>query len=539
MQFNLLEDGFIPVLRMNGRFERVGIHVALTEAGGIRQITASNPMDNVALLRFLLAVLMWCRPDLSEQDRKSLEGAQGVPADWLEELNKNKAAFNLLSDGARFYQDKSVENNARPIGDLLFEFPTETKIAHLRHVRDKKYGLCPACCALGIIRFSTFANAYGGGRYTSAVNGPMPAYAIPHGPTLLETVLLNWWPDGALKRKPPWLCDDAPKQSELDTVTVFAWRSRQLWLGNPGDEGDCAYCGLRARLIRQLAFTGNWKPPFETKGNQKKFWDQDPHLILVDKAAGDEDGEEAESEATGEQAPSKQRTGKKAQVKTTLGFPAPGAKNAAHVRFWRRALAVLAARHAKAADGSGRARSILVAGPAANKGLYQDAAAVRLPHPPTDGPGATLDWIAKAVEDLPSVLKRSTPNPQRQHPNRTAALDALSPALEDDLRRALEESRRVTESVPATDESGPATDMDRLRELFGRVVEKVVRATTPGSDLRRREAMQRAESTVSEALRKTASGLKQEPSADHVGQARRGDSPKPKRRRVNSKEGTE
>ncbi|MCW5775613.1 MAG: type I-E CRISPR-associated protein Cse1/CasA [Phycisphaeraceae bacterium] len=53
MAFNLVTEPWIPVLRCNGRAERVGIRAALAEAGSIRQIAASNPMDNVALLRFL------------------------------------------------------------------------------------------------------------------------------------------------------------------------------------------------------------------------------------------------------------------------------------------------------------------------------------------------------------------------------------------------------------------------------------------------------------------------------------------------------
>lgn len=57
MSFNLLTQPWIPVLYANGRFDRVGICQALIEAERIRQIAASNPMDNVALLRFLLAVL--------------------------------------------------------------------------------------------------------------------------------------------------------------------------------------------------------------------------------------------------------------------------------------------------------------------------------------------------------------------------------------------------------------------------------------------------------------------------------------------------
>jgi len=54
--FNLVTEPWVPVLWSNGQFERIGILQALTEAGRIRQIAASNPMDNVALLRSLLAV---------------------------------------------------------------------------------------------------------------------------------------------------------------------------------------------------------------------------------------------------------------------------------------------------------------------------------------------------------------------------------------------------------------------------------------------------------------------------------------------------
>lgn len=45
MDFNLLTERWISVLRTNDRVERVGIRAALTEAGSIRQIAASNPMD--------------------------------------------------------------------------------------------------------------------------------------------------------------------------------------------------------------------------------------------------------------------------------------------------------------------------------------------------------------------------------------------------------------------------------------------------------------------------------------------------------------
>jgi len=47
--YNLLDQSWIPVLYHNGHWTRVGILQALKDAGRIRQIAASNPMDRVAM----------------------------------------------------------------------------------------------------------------------------------------------------------------------------------------------------------------------------------------------------------------------------------------------------------------------------------------------------------------------------------------------------------------------------------------------------------------------------------------------------------
>lgn len=133
--YNLLEEKWIPVLFKDGETGRVGIVEALTQADRIRQIAASNPMDRVALLRFLLAVLMWCKEDAKSSLAALDERSADIPENWLAKLKENKAAFNLLGDGERFYQDKLLEGKeSRPIGDLLVEFPGADSVNHMRHV---------------------------------------------------------------------------------------------------------------------------------------------------------------------------------------------------------------------------------------------------------------------------------------------------------------------------------------------------------------------------------------------------------------------
>jgi hypothetical protein len=526
--YNLLVEPWIPILWTHGKPGRVSIRTALIEAGRIRQIAASNPMDNVALLRFLLAVLQWCKPCLTGEDCARLESAVGIPDDWVKEKLGSEAqpnpAFDLLGATQRFYQDlKLPKDHHRPIGDLLQEFPTETKVAHFRHVRDGQYGLCPSCCALGIVRFSAFANAYGHGIYPSAVNGPAPAYAIPQRRTLLQTLLLNCPENASVRREPPWLCDEAPSEANLDIVTVFAWRSRWLWLDDPGSKDElCSYCGRPARLIKRLAFTGGWKPPFQARGAQKKFWDQDPHLILAEisgkksKSTEDTDGfdsdDDRQVEAIGGATAGKKRT------VTTLGFPAPGFRVAAHARFWRRV------RSARVSRADSRWRTVplnvYVAGPVVNKGLYQDATALSLPLASSKCASAGRDvagFMTRATTQLIRVLHESTPNPRRQHPNRIAALDARSPSLETRLRKQFDEwlQSAILPATPGLSEAMPESQSPaegrsfsaefwrkRLTGLLTPVAEAVVEAATPGSPLRRREAAEMARQMLNEAIEK-------------------------------------
>lgn len=488
-EFNLVTSPWIPVLRRTGRFERIGILEVLTKSGSIRQIAASNPMDNVALLRFLLALLLWCRPGLDEAERRGLDGATGIPEDWLMKLGTGQQpepAFNLLGDGKRFYQDPSLQRQrSRPIGDLLVEFPTDTKIAHFRHVRDMQYGMCPACCGKGIVRFCAFAN-YAGSGYTSGINGPAPAYAIMQGATLLETLRLNWPSSAEECRQPPWLCPTAPSAADLDVVTVFAWRSRRLWLHKPGDECECVSCGERVRLIRDLGNAGGWKVPFESRGAaKKKFWDQDPHLILVEERSAD--GEDAPA-GEYEVAP-RSRRGGGALTTTTLAFPRPGRRVMAHVGFWRRAAGSLRAK-------SDKANHVVIAGPATTQTgmLYQDATALRLSRLADDATAA-LESLSKAVESVNGVLCSSALNSKRKHPERKAALDALSASLEADLRCDLLSSQSA---------EPPTSRIEALRARLAPVVERVVRSTAPGSPLRRREAVGRAQAALDRVLRTAA-----------------------------------
>ncbi|MGH9404903.1 MAG: type I-E CRISPR-associated protein Cse1/CasA [Terriglobia bacterium] len=59
MNYNLLNEKWIPVLYTNGAFDRVGILPALTEAHQIRDIALASPLDFFAVHRLMLTLLYW------------------------------------------------------------------------------------------------------------------------------------------------------------------------------------------------------------------------------------------------------------------------------------------------------------------------------------------------------------------------------------------------------------------------------------------------------------------------------------------------
>jgi hypothetical protein len=277
VDYNLLDEKWIPVLWKDGRCDRVGIIEALTQAHRIRQIAASNPMDRVAILRFLLALLYWCQGSPPDgQDTASF-----FPADWFKKLGDNRDCFNLLGDGKRFYQHIASGTEAKLSADYLVqEVPTGTNSWHFRHSTDMKDGLCADCCAMGLLRLPVFATSGGRGK-PPGINQKPPVYVIPVGASLAETLRLSWRKlSGADLGTPVWERPDAtlPKQGTVPLLMGLTWLPRRVWLDNPQEpQAICVSCGRKELLIRRCVFAGVGST--KTDGDGKgRVW-ADPHTI--------------------------------------------------------------------------------------------------------------------------------------------------------------------------------------------------------------------------------------------------------------------
>ena len=284
MSYNLLDEKWIPVLYGDGRCERVGIVAALAEAEAIRQIAAPNPMDRVAILRFLIAILYWCQGNPVGQEEKDRIVSDGrFPAKWFGKLEERRECFNLLGNGKRFCQNEAYKDltAGHTVNYLIHEVPSGTNKWHFRHATDGADGLCPACCAMGLIRLPVFATSAGRGMKPTTgkspgINSKPPLYILPVGKSLAATLFLSWQPTHLELGTPGWEKpgDKLPQMGEVPLLTGMTWLPRSVWLGNTEHPASiCASCGRHELLIRHCVFDG--KGSTKTEG---RVW-RDPHLV--------------------------------------------------------------------------------------------------------------------------------------------------------------------------------------------------------------------------------------------------------------------
>jgi len=285
--YNLLDKDWIPALYRCGKWARVGIRKAFEHAGQIRQIAASNPMDRVAILRFLLALLYWCKGNPPE-NADAVCGSS-FPSDWLSKLDAHKDCFNLLGEGKRFYQyrQSAAKRPAPPLSAnyLIHEVPTGSNVWHFRHSIDKHDGLCLACCAVGLLRLPLFATSGGRGK-PPGVNSKPPIYLIPIGNSLQQTLRLSWQKASELGT-PSWKNPDQrlPKTGKVPLLVGLTWLPRRVWLGSPEEpKANCISCGQTELLIRYSVFApiGSQKTD---EGGSGREW-RDPHVIYQTSGKG-------------------------------------------------------------------------------------------------------------------------------------------------------------------------------------------------------------------------------------------------------------
>jgi CRISPR type I-E-associated protein CasA/Cse1 len=433
--FNLLTEKWIPIIRNDGTVGKVGILDALAEADRIRQIAASNPMDRVAILRFLLALLYWGKGNQGgvEKDGFPCE----PPKDLLSMLTVNRDCFNLLGDGPRFYQERNARR-PRAVTDLIQEIPTGNNFWHFRHSTDAVAGLCPACCALGLLRLPLFSVS-GLPDLKAGINGPPPIYVVPWGASLLETLRANWLPVTDLG-EPAWMNPSVRPEWDRDVplLTGLTLLSRRVWLHEPAEPaGRCICCAENApALIRTCNF--------QSAGEQRNDRWNDPHVVYA-----------SEAPRKASKAADLTRSGK-----FTMDRP------------WPRLLAsIIETGKFAAARGP---MQLLVVGFATDKAKNIDVWERMFHIPPTESmPGITVallqQWQKGGAGMAYKLRPPSDQSTRREHPEIPALLSAVRPHVEE----------QVSSSVEKTLSGGEKTWQQAAKE-YAPMMAAAARSLSPG-----------------------------------------------------------
>lgn len=554
--FNLLEEQWIPVLYANGKTERIGIWQALTDAGKIRLIATSNPMDRVSLLRFLLAVLMWCKEDTKAALAALSKESAGIPENWLAKLKKYRDAFNLLGDGKRFYQDESLKDkDERPIGDLLVEFPGADSINHMRHVHQDSYGFCPACCVLGILRLSVWAPA--NRFYPASVNPGSAAYAFIEGKNLFQTFYANLPETNTQTDQAPWLEREQPNVP--DAVARLAWRPRKLWLNIAENSGLCAYCGQPGTLIKSLFIEKGWPTPITT-GQQfgknvlsefqklsddykSKASDKRKLAEKVVKIAPvilkcrmpvlsqtDSNSEQAFEDKSIEAKIARvfdqlYAAGNQVMIDELIGKPSKEEKSLLEQedtqgkKFWledphllkqdepiglpdlNADVALHSSKFWRDAMRLRETKAVAIGIVGDGQYIFHDAPAVFLSDV-SDDVKRRVDLSADCSAELRAMIKQVTQNPKRLHPEIESLVKLLTPNAEAEIRDQL---KQLTASVVYNE-----TDYKIfLRAIYTPVVEQVIATVTTGSPLSRRDAKNKVHRLLNNKIKELLDDLNQ------------------------------
>lgn len=244
--FNLLDEAWIPVLWQDGRWGRVGIRQALADAGSIRQIAASNPMDLFAIHRFLLTLLCWKAESVGGAERLRETLLQGtVPRAMIDALEAEACRFRLFDAEQPFLQDVTVgKQTPKSAGSLFAEFACGTNIAFFHHGHDDGMRLCLPCAAMGLLRLVPWTQ-FGGKGHSAAVHNAPPIMALACGPNLAVTLGLNCVPLAGKAGEAKWSGEFSPSNpnAPIPYMEALTWNPRRVHLPDPEPEGRCWCCG--------------------------------------------------------------------------------------------------------------------------------------------------------------------------------------------------------------------------------------------------------------------------------------------------------
>ncbi|MCC7230634.1 MAG: type I-E CRISPR-associated protein Cse1/CasA, partial [Fimbriimonadaceae bacterium] len=248
--FNVLTEPWIPVVRLDGTREELGIMACLLQAHEIREIRDPSPIIEFGLYRLLVAfvldalILADKRPE-DAIDLKALIAAGRFPAKVLEEYaNHCGAVFDLFDPERPFLQTAFATEDPGafgPVEQLFHEVGAGSEAIHWHHCQEGRLELAGSEAARALVAVSPFMKQ-GGRGYSPSVNGSSPLYVLPVGQTLFDTLVMNipTRQYGAAEAGPAWRRGsiEAVARVPEGMLDGLTWQPRKLSYKHPMGPSD-------------------------------------------------------------------------------------------------------------------------------------------------------------------------------------------------------------------------------------------------------------------------------------------------------------
>lgn len=190
--FNVLDQGWIPVVLQDGTRQLLGIRQTLARAHELVEISDPSPLEEYSLYRFLGLFLMDAlRPKKLSSIRTLLQKGkfdmETVEA-YISQCTAEGVSFDLFDKERPFLQskyDSSIDGDPKPVSVLDCTLPSGNNHTHFQH--ETQYKIQPSKATTLILTTYLFCTAAAQG-YPSGPYGAPPFFGVIKGKCLFESL---------------------------------------------------------------------------------------------------------------------------------------------------------------------------------------------------------------------------------------------------------------------------------------------------------------------------------------------------------------
>lgn len=304
INFNLLDEPWIPVIRQQGTLDELSLTEVLLQAHELREIQDPLPIVEFGLYRLLVALVMDIFDLTSQSDLEELlDKGHFDPQKLNFYFERWRDRFDLFHPRYPFLQTAGMEDEKpKPLAGLIPSVASGTNASHFYHTHEDLFCVCPAVAARLLTTIAPFMTA-GGAGLSPSINGAPPWYVLIRRDNLFQTLCLNCYVlpiSTARNNAPPaWRSEDAVtagRRKGASLLESFTWQPRRIQLLPSTERAECAITGKESPvMVCQMKFTAGASCDFEwvdpnvpyriTKDKRVPLRVQEDHALWRDSGA--------------------------------------------------------------------------------------------------------------------------------------------------------------------------------------------------------------------------------------------------------------